>query len=152
MTDSFGKHIISSQINIEGRFRHKPNIVDRLLTVSKEFENDVWKKLKDNNFFVEYELLSNNFQYFEAIEFSKDYEAVSRYLRSFDDMKRDVLLTWACGTINPIVTDTATFVYNWEEFYYPSSDDLIVISDCWKWIAYFSHYECFYFGKDIKIP
>lgn len=147
MTDSFNNHIISGQINLPDSFEHKPEVLGRRFTISRDFERAIWEKLKEEHYMGKYELLSTNFQSFETIEFIEDYDAVGRHLKPLKETAGNVLLTWASGMINPLVTDTETFVDNWDDFYYPSSDDLIAISEDWDWICYFAHYGCFYFGK-----
>jgi hypothetical protein len=152
MTDSFDKHIVPGQINIADRFDHKPELLSRLSIISTDFESAIWEKLKNENFTDKYELLSTNFRIFRTTEFAKDYDAISHQLRPLKETAGKVLLTWASGMISPIVTDIATFTDNWDDFYYPSSDDLIAISEGWDWIVYLAHYECFFFGQEIISP
>lgn len=104
--------------------------------------------MKNENLVGEYELRSGNFERIETIQFADDYDIVSHRLKPLIETTGKVLLTWHSG-IDPIVTDTATFVDNWDNFYYPSSDDLVVISESWDWIAYFAHYETLFLGQGV---
>jgi hypothetical protein len=151
MTGRFDEHIIPGQIDLADRFEHKTEVLSKLYAVSKEFEGVIWEGLKNGNFIAEYELCSANFKNFKTFEFAEDYDIASRQLMPLKETAGRVLLTWY-SAINPIVTDIATFVDNWDDFFYPSSEDLIVIDEGWDWIAYFAHYECLFFGQGIISP
>lgn len=61
---------------------------------------------------------------------------------------QDVILTWVSG--QTLTTSFNTFVDNWDTIFYPSSDDIFVIDENWKWVIYLAHFERFQIGRGIN--
>ena len=56
-----------------------------------------------------------------------------------------VILSWDEETA--LNTTWGTFAHYWDDFCYPSSDDLVVFPDHLEWCVFYAHYEILVYGK-----
>ena len=61
-----------------------------------------------------------------------------------------VVIAWDARTA--LLTDWATFCAHWEEFCYPSSDDVTVWPRDEAWVLCFDHWDAFRFGRLAPVP
>ena len=94
--------------------------------------------MNDEKIIKAYELCEEGFQKFEHFDFSGNYSIINKKFKSLPKEER-VLLIWNYG-FNSFITDADTLIKNWKNFYYPSSNDIFLISESVSWIAYLSHY------------
>ena len=152
MTINLEKHITSDQPDISWRFDDKKEVLRKVRVLDKETENLIWGKLKGDFLIQDNELKRDKFDKFESIEFSDNYDAVTLRLKElFENSSTTdkVVLTWFSDG-HSFVTDLETFISNWEDFFYPSSDDLVVVNENWDWIILIAHFESFQLGLGIK--
>ncbi len=135
------------KLEIGWRFEDKKEVLEKLIVLNNHTESEIWNKLKSNDFLESYSLNKDKFEVFETIEFKNNYELVSNKLSELSNHK--IILTWFSGN-ETLVTDMNTFRNNWDDFFYPSSDDLLIIKEDWDWIIYISHFECLQYGSKIK--
>lgn len=149
MIKDLEKHIISDKPDIAWRFEDKEYVLRKIRVLDREAENLIWDLLKTEKFLLPYELNKDKFKNFETIEFADNYESVTIRLREILETDEEIILTWASDG-HSLLTDSMTFIDNWDDFFYPSSDDLIVINCSKDWIIYIAHFESFQFGQGIK--
>lgn len=61
---------------------------------------------------------------------------VGQYLHPFEE---DLIISWSRRTA--LKTTKAIFLKYWDDFLYPGSDNVTVISQQCNWILFYSHYE-----------
>lgn len=61
------------------------------------------------------------------------------------DLAADVIVSWDSDTA--IRTTWKIFTAYWDDFCYPSSDDVLVWPESESWAFFFHHEECFQFGR-----
>lgn len=57
----------------------------------------------------------------------------------------EVVVSWQPDTA--VLTQAEIFIKYWEEFCYPSSDDVTIWPENEKWVLQYRHYEQFWFGE-----
>jgi hypothetical protein len=127
---------------LTGVFDDNPQVVEKIKVVDKETENFIWDKLKGDGFIPDYKLSEDKFETFESIEFGDNYELVTTRLKELlktTSNNDKVILTWFSAG-HSFLTDFKTFVDNWDDFFYPSLDNLVVITENWDWIIYIAHF------------
>ncbi len=144
------KDIIGIEADISDRFEEKTGVIKKLKVLSKDIEKKIWNKLIEVEIIKDYSMNPIKFEDYEFFEFSNNYDLVLDKLNSFKNLKEEVVLIWFASQ-NSILTDFETFKENWDYFFYPSSDDLVIINKDWKWVIYLSHYEVMEIGVKIKI-
>lgn len=60
------------------------------------------------------------------------------------DLSKQVVVSWDRQTA--LRTSWELFTAHWDDFCYPSSDDVTVIPDCCSWVLRYTHWEEFQFG------
>lgn len=143
------KHITPEKPDIDWRFHGNEGVLTKLKAVDKQTGDLIWEKLKNENFISDYVLNRDKFEIFETIEFGDNYESVTNRLKELPKTNDKIVLTWF-SVQHAILTDWETFVDNWDDFFYPSSDDLIVVNENWDWIIYIAHFESFQMGRGVK--
>jgi predicted ATP-grasp superfamily ATP-dependent carboligase len=94
-----------------------------------------------------YEIESNRFEkYFETDWFSANSEnedniakvrtQVENYLKPFDE---NLIISWQRKIA--LKTSKKIFLKYWNDFLYPSSDDVTIISEKTNWILFYRHFE-----------
>lgn len=146
MIKDLEKHTTFDTPDIDYRFDGKVTILKKIKVLDKEVENLIWDKLKSDNFVKDYSLNKDKFEVFEIIEFKDKYGLITKRLNELTKTNDKVILTWFSGQ-HTLLTDSKTFIENWDSFFYPSSDELIVINETWNWIIYIAHFESFQFGQ-----
>lgn len=145
---AFKDHIIPGQPNILVDFEASEEIKSKIHLVDKEFEMMVWKTLTNLDIVRKYELNEDKFEKFQLAYFTKDYNLVKKSFDTIAPKTQNVLLIWA-SIFDAVITDLETFNSNWKEFFAPSRDDLLIISEDLSWIAYIAHFECLFFGQGL---
>lgn len=131
---------------IKWRFSDKPTEIEQIHVVNKTGADIVWEWLM-KNITNEYSLNKDSFDHIEAIPFENNYEKIANFLKSFEYDDDNIILTWY--TDETIVTTMKCFTKNWDDFFHPSSDDLLVINIKRNWIIYIAHFEVLYFGHGL---
>ena len=149
MIDKLENYVTSTNLEIDWRFEDKKEILTGIKILDKLAYELIWDKLFSNNIVDKFTLNRNKFKVFEEKEFKHDYSWTSTRLKEFANRKDEIILIWATG--QAILTDLQTFINNWDDFYYPGSDDLFIINSKKDWIVNLTHYECFQFGHGVII-
>lgn len=76
------------------------------------------------------------------IDSSSDDEDVRSFLQS-KIPETKIIVNWSPDS--SVITDTATFIKYWDEFCYPSSDDVSIYSEDESWLLQYFHFEAFSF-------
>jgi len=145
-------HITSEKPDIVWRFEDKEEVLKKIKVLDKETENLIWNKLKGDSIIPDYILNESKFETFESIEFRDNYDLVTDRLKELfktSSINVKVVLTWFSSG-QSFLTDLKTFMDNWDDFFYPSSDDLVIIHENWNWVIYIAHFECFQLGQKIN--
>ena len=130
------------------RFDSHEEIIVKLKVIDNATEKIVWNKLKDGILLENYSLNMDKFIEFEEIEFSADYSIVTKKITDFFKGHEQLILTWFSNE-KSLTTDSNTFIQNWEDFYSPSADDLVVVNKDFDWVIYIAHYEVFRLGQKL---
>lgn len=149
MIDNLDNYITSDRIDIEWRFEDKKEILTHIKVLDRKAYDLIWDKLFENNIVDKFTLNKDRFKYFEEFDFNEDYNWTTNRLLDFENKDDEIILLWETG--QAFLTNLQTFIDNWDDFYYPSSDDLLIINVKRDWIIYLAHYECFQFGKGIGL-
>ena len=149
MIDRIDKHIIDDISGIAQRLPSDTKILPNLKVIDKEFENVIWDTLKTKGIVSRYALSKDKFEHFEEIAFGENYTLVADRLQALKGISNKVILIWNAD-FEAVYIDFDIFADYWEFFFFPSSDDLYVISENLDWIIYIAHFECFYLGKGLK--
>lgn len=152
MIKDLEKHITLDKPDIDWRFDDKLQVLEKIKVIDKETENLIWGKLKGDNLIKDHELNEHMFDTFESIEFGDSYDLVTIRLKELfptASTNNKIVLTWFSAR-HSFLTDLKTFIDNWDNFFYPSSDDLVVTNENWDWIIYIAHFESFQIGRGIK--
>jgi len=56
-----------------------------------------------------------------------------------------ILISWQPDTA--VITNTQIFIKYWDEFCYPSSDDVTIWPENESWVLQYRHYEQFWYGE-----
>ncbi len=134
--------------NCSHRFDSHEEIIVKLKVIDNATEKIVWNKLKDGILLENYSLNMDKFIEFEEIEFSADYSIVTKKITDFFKGHEQLILTWFSNE-KSLTTDSNTFIQNWEDFYSPSADDLVVVNKDFDWVIYIAHYEVFRLGQKL---
>ncbi len=148
MINDLEKYINSDKIGIDWRFENQVEVLSRIKCINKEGKDLLWDKLLRGNLLQDYSLNKEKFETFEEKEFCNNYDLIATRLKEINNQTDKVILTWFTG--ETLFTDVKSFIDNWESFYYPSSDDLLVIHEKQDWIIYISHFEVFQFGQRVN--
>ena len=90
-------------------------------------------------------LLKSEFSTVESLQTSDDYEAVRDWLRAKEILPETrVAISW--DKANCVITSWRVFCKYWDDFCYPSSDDILVWSSPEDWFLYYCHHEIFEYG------
>lgn len=147
MIDNLDKYVTSDNLDINWRFEDKKEVLTQIKSLDQKAYEIIWDKLFNDNIVGKFTLNKDRFKTFEEKDFNDDYSWTTKRLLEFENREDEVILIWATG--QAILTDLQTFIDNWEDFYCPSSDDLLIINSKRDWIIYLAHYECFQFGQGI---
>ncbi len=109
---------------------------------------EVWEKSltfigKDNEFSPSSEL-------FDSIDFidTSDSDKVTSWLA--DKMPSgEIIVSWQPDTA--VKTTVELFIKYWDEFCYPSSDDVSIWPETENWVVHFWHYETACYGKSKNV-
>ena len=147
MIDNLDKYVSSDNLDINWRFEDKKEVLTQIKILDRKAYDLIWEKLFNNNIVGKFTLNEDRFKTFETKEFNNNYNWTTARLKEFKNKEDEVILVWADG--QAILTNLQTFIDNWDDFYYPSSDDLLIINGKRDWIVNLAHYECFQFGQGI---
>lgn len=142
------KEIISLEnFELGWRFNqiHNPSISEAEKKQILPFSEAESKKL--NKIIDYFEVESNRLEkYFETNWFSANSEnkgkitefknKVEHYLKPFNE---DLIISW--GRKTTVKTKKEIFLKYWNDFLYPISDDVTIISENTNWILFYRHFE-----------
>ena len=143
-------NITDENPNASGRFNDNEKIISSIKVIDKLSEELLWQKLKNGIVLENYSLNKDKFVNYEEYDFDSDYNIVTRCLNEFFKVDQEIILTWVSNE-KTLLTNSNTFIDNWEDFYSPSIDDLIVVNNKIDFVIYIAHYESFQFGQNIII-
>ena len=90
-------------------------------------------------------LLKSEFSKIDPLQIVDDHEVVRTWLQSKQIApETEIIVSW--DTSSCVVTTWNVFCKYWDDFCYPSSDDILVWSDSADWFLYYCHHEIFEFG------
>ena len=101
--------------------------------------------------FGKYHLLDNSVQKVKIIrcEENKDEKEIENQLLSLiSNHNEDLIISWLPDTA--VRVPTKVFFKHWDDFCYPSSDDVFISPISKKWILYFMHSNHFEFGLRLE--
>jgi len=79
-------------------------------------------------------------------------KSVEKFSNDFNNLTKDfcenLIISWDQSTC--IYTTKEIFVKYWDDFCYPSSDDIMIISELTNWVLFYYHYEECRFWKKIN--
>lgn len=78
----------------------------------------------------------------DKIDSSSDEDSVREFLKSKLSEER-IIINWSPDST--VITDAATFIKYWDEFCYPSSDDVSIFPEDESWLLQYFHFEAFSF-------
>lgn len=137
--------------NISRRFDKNEEIISRIKVIDKSTEELLWDKLKGGIILENYTLNKDKFLNFEELDFSADYSIVTKKIADLFKDNEQLILTWFSNE-KSLTTDSNTFIHNWEDFFSPSVDDLVVVNKNLDWVIYITHYEVFLLGQKLCVP
>jgi hypothetical protein len=90
-------------------------------------------------------LLESKFSRVESLEITDNYSAVRDWLTATQiDSSTKVAVSW--DNTDCVISLWCIFCKYWDDFCYPSSDDILVWSSTEDWFLYYCHHEIFEFG------
>lgn len=131
--------IHNPNISIEDRRQIKPLSVQESRRINKVID---YFEIEDNLFkaFEPTEWFRANSETKNAIDkFSKDFQELSQ---NFDE---NLFISWNRSTC--IYTTKEIFIKYWDDFCYPSSDDITIISELTNWVYFYRHFGVGRFWK-----
>ena len=96
--------------------------------------------LLENNDFSPSKNIFNKIEYIDNYQF----EEVKNWLKTRITQK-EIILSWFEDIA--IIVDVNLFISKWDDFCYPSSDDIIIYSEDKDWIILYHHSEVFWYGE-----
>ena len=147
MIDNAKDYITYSPFEYNWRFEGKECILENIDVLDEKINEAIWYNLKNQDIIKNYALNQDKFDRSEEFQFKHDYSLVKERLRKLKSGDEKVILTWASGPT--ILVNFKVFVENWKDFYYPSSDDIVVVNNH-DWIIYLSHFESIQVGENLK--
>jgi hypothetical protein len=81
----------------------------------------------------------------ESLNVSDDHEAVRAWLQS-KEITPETRIAVSWDKANCVITLWRIFCKYWDDFCYPSSDDVLVWSQEENWVLYYCHHEIFEYG------
>ena len=94
----------------------------------------------------DYELRTDLFDSIETIDATSDND-VERWLRTRMG-KNEIFVSWDRGTA--VITSSDVFIQHWNDFCYPSSDDVTIWPKDISWVIQYRHHEQYSYGQSIK--
>lgn len=140
-------YITDSPFEYYWRFEGKECVLESIVVLDEKINEAIWDYLKNQGIIQDHAINRDKFDRFEEHHFAHDYSWVKEKLRKLNSIDEKVILTWASG--QTILVSYKVFVKNWTDFYYPSSDDIVVINNH-DWIIYLSHFESIQVGENLK--
>jgi hypothetical protein len=80
-----------------------------------------------------------------AFDSSTDQDAREWLARTLPTTATSVLVSWSRDTA--VQTTLDLFIKYWDDFCYPSSDDVVVVPPAGDWVLRYTHYEIMYFWR-----
>jgi hypothetical protein len=91
-------------------------------------------------------LLKSKFSTVESLKISDDHEAARNWLeKKRINPETRVVVSW--DNTDCVITSWRIFLKYWDDFCYPSSDDVLVWSSTEDWILYYCHEDIFEYGR-----
>jgi len=86
------------------------------------------------------------FEHIEQVDASGEVEEIQRWLFTCSsDSNQTVIVSWDNNLA--ALVKWKVFCEFWDDFCYPSSDDVAIFPLSEEWMLFYSHSECFDFGK-----
>ncbi len=90
-------------------------------------------------------LLKSEFGEIDSFKISNDYEEVISWLNAKQiDPETKIIISW--DESNCVMTYWSIFCKYWDDFCYPSSDDILIWPSSVDWILYYGHHEILEYG------
>jgi hypothetical protein len=122
--------------------------LNKILPLSKESAKIVWEKslkfVGEGNDFSPSPELSKEIDSVEAV----DKESLSTWLKNKLEYSQ-IIVSWQPDSA--VITDTERFLMYWDDFCYPSSDDVSVWPENETWVLHYSHEEIFWYGIAVSV-
>lgn len=148
MIENINKYITTENPEIAWRFQDNIGVLKDVQVLSIEANSILWNKILENKIIKDFSLNKEKFESVEEKLFDNEDDQVTKQLKEFKNKEDKVILLW--DNSQALITNLETFVENWKYFFYPVSDDLLIINTSQNWIIYISHFKCFQCGLGIK--
>ncbi len=86
----------------------------------------------------------DKFEKIEEFDTSKDQDSVKKWLVEIIPNDGDIIISW--DNQNCVLTPKKLFCNRWDDFCYPTSDDVVILPHDGNWVLSYAHYEQFQFG------
>ena len=123
-----------------------PDILSKIKILDSKSSKYVYNKLE--KYFSNYSLNNTFVKDIKSFEI-RDSEILKKFwtkTRMTDDTQ--IIISW--DENNCVITNWKIFKYNWDDFCYPSSDDVFIYPMNGDFIIYYMHEEIFMVGLIIK--
>jgi hypothetical protein len=122
--------------------------LNRIHPLDEESAKIVWEKsltfvCEENDFSPSPKL----FKEIDSVE-AVDKESVTTWLRNKLETSQ-IIVSWQPDSA--VITDMDTFLKYWDDFCYPSSDDVSVWPENEAWVLNYSHEEVFWYGTALSV-
>ncbi|MCB9771335.1 MAG: hypothetical protein H6754_02125 [Candidatus Omnitrophica bacterium] len=124
---------------------HKLSVADlaRVKPLKKEKSKEINEKL--SKFILDYQLSTERFSEIISIgEVHENSDTVNWLKQKETSFENEIIVSW--DDDNCVLTDFKFFCSNWDDFCYPGSDDVIIISRNEKACLFYCHEDIFEFG------
>jgi hypothetical protein len=135
-------NIHNSDISLEEKGQIKPLTIQESKLINKVIE-----------YFESESNLHNTFEPTDWIRASSETkDSIDKFANDFQQLTQDynenLFISWNRSTC--IYTSKEIFIKFWDDFCYPSSDDITIISELTNWVYFYNHIEVGRFWKRIK--
>ena len=150
MHQDLRKHHTTNPFSLSWRFDDNPQPLSQITVLDEELNSSICKALNDDSLIEMYSLNAKSIANFESRNFQDEQEWITARLQQLKDQSDKVLILWSSWEL--IETTMINFSNNFEDFFYPISDDIFIINIKQNWIVYISHFEMFQYGELVKSP
>lgn len=125
--------IHNPDISIEDKVQFKPLSIQESKRINKiidyfELESNLYKSFEPTDW------IRASSETLDSIEkFSNDFKKLTQ------DYNENLFISWNRTTC--IYTTKDIFIKYWDDFCYPGSDDITIISEMTKWVYFYNHIE-----------
>lgn len=118
-------------------------LLTKIVPLSKDISTRIY--LYSMTFLVNYQLDVKKFQQIEFLNYPHKTASVDKWLLSkIPKETKKIIISW--DEESCVMTEAEIFCKYWDDFCYPSSDDIVILPDTKDWIIYYFHEDQFQFA------